>query len=58
MLPSEKIELAIYKAVDKGRGPVTCVITMPMLSRLTEEDDHATLADRLQTGYPQFASTD
>jgi pyrimidine deaminase RibD-like protein len=48
MLPSEKIELAIYKAVDKGRGPVTFITTMPLLARLTGEDDHPSIADRLK----------
>lgn len=38
MLPSEKIELAIYKAVDRGRGPLTLMTTMPVLSHLTGED--------------------
>lgn len=48
MLRSEKIELAIYKAVNRGPGPVTLMTTMPMLSQLTGEDDHAAIADRLK----------
>jgi hypothetical protein len=48
MLPSEKIELAIYKAVNRGPGPVTFLTTMPMLSHITGEDDHASIADRLK----------
>jgi hypothetical protein len=48
MLRSERIELAIYKAVNRGPGPVTLVTTMPMLSQLTGEEDHAAIADRLK----------
>lgn len=48
MLRSEKIELAIYKAVSRGPGSVTFDTTMPMLSQLTGEDDHAAIAERLK----------
>jgi hypothetical protein len=48
MLPSEKIELAIYTAVNRGRGPVTFITSMPILSRLTNVNDHAAIADVLK----------
>ena len=48
MLPSEKLELAIYKAVNRGAGPVTLVTSMPLLSQLIGQQDHAAIADRLK----------
>jgi hypothetical protein len=48
MLPSEKLELAIYKAVNRGPGLVTFLTMMPMLSQLTGENDHAAIAERLK----------
>lgn len=47
MLPSERLELAIYKAVNRGPGPVMLDISIPMLSQLTEIGDHAAIVDRL-----------
>jgi TIR domain len=49
MLPSEKLEFAIYKAVNKGPGPVNYGISISMLSRLTGENDQAAIVDHLRS---------
>jgi pyrimidine deaminase RibD-like protein len=49
ILPSEKIELAIYKSINKGPGPVSHTLSIPMLSQLTGESDHAALVERLKS---------
>jgi hypothetical protein len=48
MLPSERLELAIYKTINRGPGPVTLDISLPMLSQLTGISDHAAIVDRLK----------
>jgi hypothetical protein len=46
MLPSQKIELGIYRRI-KGLGPGTVTMTLGMLSAATGED-HATIVERLK----------
>jgi hypothetical protein len=48
MLPAERLELAIYRAVNRGRGPVTFITSVTILSRLTGEDDTAAIVDVLK----------
>jgi predicted nucleotide-binding protein len=46
LLPSEKLELAIYKHVDALEPPVN--VSLPQLSQVTGEKDHAKIAERLK----------
>jgi hypothetical protein len=46
MLPSEKIELAIYRHVNLLEPPVN--VSLPQLSQITGERDHARIAERLK----------
>ena len=46
MLPSERLELAIYTAIKGLPGP-RFDTSMPMLSRITGEMDHGAMAERL-----------
>lgn len=48
MLPAERLELAIYTAVNRGRGPVTFLTSVTMLSQLTGNNDYAAIVDVLK----------
>ena len=47
MLPSERLELAIYRAVKRVPGP-RFDTSLPMLSQMTGENDHGAIAERLK----------
>jgi len=47
MLPSERLELAIYQAIKRVPGP-RFDTSMPMLSQITGEMDHGAIAERLK----------
>src|SRR5271165_4264596 len=46
MIPSKKLELAIYKYIE-GLGPIEVTVDLNLLSRATGEKDHAKIAERL-----------
>jgi hypothetical protein len=47
MLPSERLELAIYQAIKHVPGP-RFDTSLPMLSQITSETDHGAIAERLK----------
>jgi hypothetical protein len=49
MLPSERLELAIYNSIKRGlSGQGAWDTSMPMLSPVTAESDHGAIAERLK----------
>jgi hypothetical protein len=49
MLPSERLELAIYNAVKRGSsGQSELHTSMPVLSQMTGENEHGAIAERLK----------
>jgi hypothetical protein len=48
MLPSEKLELAIYKHV-KAVGSLPANVSLPQLSQITGVSDHARLVESQRT---------